>query len=66
MTSISNVHIAYYGPGVTGGNFIHVISFFFFFSLFLTLFPTPHSCKVNINPIRQMQKLKAEKFTHSN
>lgn len=35
-------------------------------SLFLILFPTPHSCKVNINPIRQMKKLKVEKFTHSN
>lgn len=35
-------------------------------SLFLTLFPTAHSCKVNINPLRQMKKLKVEKFTHSN
>lgn len=35
-------------------------------SLFLTLFPTPHSCKVNINPLRQMEKLKVEKCTHSN
>lgn len=26
MTSISNVYIAYYGPGVMGGNFVHVIS----------------------------------------